>query len=320
MKVGIVMDPIQNILPGHDSSLALLWEAEARGWPTFYFEASDLSLRDGQAYGQARPLKVFRDLKNWFAFEEPRPLALADLDLIFIRNDPPFDQNYLYLTLLLEVAEQAGVLVVNKPRGLRDCNEKLAIAHFPDCCPPTLVTHQIAQLKAFWQEQQDIVCKPLDVMGGQSVFRVQPEDVNANVIFETLTARGARAVMAQRYIPEIQAGDKRIMLINGEPLPFVLARVPQQGEWRGNVIAGAKPVVQPLTERDTWICRRLQPFLREKGLYFAGIDIIGDYLTEINVTSPSCIRELDQLAKINISGLLFDFLEKEIKRRRTTST
>lgn len=316
MKVGIVMDPIQNILPGHDSSLALLWEAEARGWPLFYFEAPDLYLHDGQAYANSRPLKVFRDLKKWFAFEEPRNLALADLDLILIRNDPPFDQNYLYLTLMLEVAEQAGVLVVNKPRGLREINEKLAITHFPDCCPPTLVTQQIAQLKAFWKEQGDIVCKPLNVMGGQAVFRVQPEDTNANVIFETLTGRGARAVMAQRYIPEIKDGDKRIMLVNGEPLPQVLARVPQKGEWRGNVIAGAKPVVQPLTERDAWICRRLQPFLREQGIYFAGIDIIGDYLTEINVTSPSCIRELDHLAGINVSGLLFDFLKKEVHTRR----
>ncbi len=311
MKLGIVMDPIQNILPAHDSSLALLWEAEARGWSIFYFESKDLYVREGKAYARARPLKVFHDLKKWFAFEEERKLALADLDLILIRNDPPFDQNYLYLTQILDLAEQAGVLVVNRPQGLRDINEKLAITRFPECCIPTLVTRQVAQLKAFWKEEKDLVCKPLDVMGGQAVFRVRPEDDNAAVIFETLTQQGSRVVMAQRYIPEIKEGDKRIMLINGEPLPQVLARVPQKGEWRGNVVAGAKPVVQPLTERDTWICKRIQPYLREKGIYFAGIDIIGDYLTEINVTSPSCIRELDELANINVSALLFDFLEKK---------
>lgn len=309
MKLGVVMDPIQNIIPGHDSTLALLWEAEARGWSLFYFEAKDLFLREGKAYGDARPLKVFRDLKNWFAFEASQRVELSELDFILVRNDPPFDQRYLYLTQMLEVAEQAGVLVVNKPQGLRDVNEKLAITSFPACCAPTLVSSRKELLKAFWEEEKDIVCKPLDVMGGQAVFRIMANDSNANVIFETLTERETRPVMAQRYIPEIKKGDKRIMLINGEPIPHVLARIPQSGDWRGNVIAGAKPVVQPLTERDSWICQQLAPFLRAKGLYFAGIDIIGDYLTEINVTSPSCIRELDALAKINVSAQLFDFLE-----------
>lgn len=315
MKLGVVMDPIQNILPGHDGSLTLLWEAEARAWPLFYFESKDLFVRDGKAYAQTRSLRVFRDLKNWFSFGEQRCLALGELDLILIRNDPPFDQNYLYLTQILELAEQEGVMVVNSPQGLRDINEKLVITRFPDCCAPTLVTRQIAQLKAFWQEQKDIVCKLLDVMGGQAVFRVRPDDDNATVIFETLTQQGSRMVMAQRYLSAIQDGDKRIMLIDGEPLPQVLARVPQKGEWRGNVIAGAKPKIQPLTERDAWICQRIKPYLQEKGIYFAGIDVIGDYLTEINVTSPSCIRELDQLAGINFSGLFFDVLEKKIQAR-----
>jgi glutathione synthase len=310
MKLGVVMDPIQNIIPGHDSTLALLWEAKARGWPIFYFETKDIFLQNGQAYGDARPLQVFKDLKNWFSFEASQRVALGDLDLILIRNDPPFDQNYLYLTQMLELAEEAGVLIVNKPQALRDINEKLTITQFPESCAPTLVTHKKALLKAFWKEEKDIVCKPLHVMGGQAVFRIKPDDANANVIFETLTERETRAVMAQRFIPEIRAGDKRIMLINGEPIPHVLARIPQEGDWRGNVVAGAKPVVQPLTERDAWICRQLKPFLQAKGIYFAGIDVIGDYLTEINVTSPSCIRELDALAKINVSALLFDFLEK----------
>ncbi len=309
MKLGIVMDPIQDILPHHDSSLALLWEAQARSWPIYYFEAEDLFLRDGQVSAKTYPLKVFRDLKHWFAFGERQELALAELDLILIRTDPPFDEQYLYLTQLLDLAEQAGVLVVNKPSALRDLNEKLAISYFPECCAPTLVSYQISQLKAFWKEQGDIVCKPLNVMGGQSVFRVRPEDSNANVIFEVLTQKGKRPVMAQRYLSEITQGDKRIMLIGGEAIPFVLARVPQPGEWRGNVIAGAKPVVRPLTEREAWICAKLKPWLREKGIYFAGIDIIGDYLTEINVTSPSCIQELDALANINISAQLFDYLQ-----------
>lgn len=310
MKLGIVMDPIQHIIPGHDSSLALLWEAEARGFSLSYFEAKDLSLRDGQVYAKASPLKVFRDSKKWFELGEKKNLALAELDLILIRNDPPFDQNYLYLTQMLELAEKAGVLVVNKPSGLREINEKLAITHFPNCCAPTLVTHQMDELQSFWKEQEDIVCKPLDVMGGQSVFRIRPKDTNAKVIFEVLTQKGRRAAMAQRYIPEIAQGDKRIMIIFGEPIPHVLARVPQPGDWRGNIIAGAKPLIQPLTKREAWICDQLKPWLQEKGIYFAGIDIIGDYLTEINVTSPSCIQELATLAKMNVSGLLFDCLTK----------
>ncbi|HSW71725.1 MAG TPA: glutathione synthase, partial [Gammaproteobacteria bacterium] len=215
MNLGIVMDPIQKIIPGHDSSLALLWEAADRGWSIFYFEFADLFLREGKAYAEARPLRVFRDSENWFAFEERQSLALRDLDLLLIRKDPPFDQNYLYLTLILDMAEQEGVFVVNKPQALRDINEKLAILNFPDCCVPTIVTTAIAQLKAFWKEEKDIVCKPLDVMGGQAVFRVKPEEINAVVIFETLTQGGSRPIMAQRYIPEIKAGDKRLMLIHG---------------------------------------------------------------------------------------------------------
>lgn len=310
MKLGVVMDPIQNIDPSHDSTLALLWEAAARGWPIYYFESQDLFLRDGKAHGAARRLKVFRDTKNWFAFEAQQEMVLSDLDLILLRNDPPFDQTYLYLTHLLEMAEQAKVLVVNRPQALRDLNEKLAISFFPQCCVSTLVSSKISLLKDFWREEKDIVCKPLDVMGGQSVFRIRPDDFNATVIFETLTRYETRQVMVQRFIPEIQNGDKRIIMINGEPVPYALARIPQTGEWRGNMAAGAKPVVQPLTKRDAWICQQLAPFLRERGLYFAGIDVIGDYLTEINVTSPTGIRELDGQAKLNISATLFDCLEK----------
>lgn len=309
MKVGIVMDPIQSIKPGHDSSLALLLEVQARAWPLFYFETKDLFLRDGEAFGEARPLKVFKDPKKWFAFEASQRLKLSELDLILVRNDPPFDQNYLYLTQMLEVAERAGVLVVNKPQALQAWNEKLAITAFPTCCAPTLVSSKIALLRDFWKEQKDIVCKPLHAMGGQSVFRISPNDSNATVIFETLTQDETRPVMVQRFIPEIQQGDKRIIMIHGEPVSFALARIPQAGEWRGNMALGAKPLAQPLTARDTWICQQLTPFLREQGIYFAGIDIIGDYLTEINITSPTGICELDAQANLNISKQLFDVLE-----------
>jgi glutathione synthase len=311
MKLGIVMDPITKINPHHDSTLAMLWEAEARGWMIYYFEAQDLMVKNGEARGRARLLNVFHDYDHWFAFQEELEIALSDLDIILMRKDPPFDQEYLYLTQILSVAERAGTLVANKPQTLRDANEKLIIAEFAQCCAPTLVASQLELLKAFWQEEKDIVCKPLDAMGGASIFRIAPQDKNANVIFETLTQKETRHVMVQRYISEIvEGGDKRIIMVNGEPVPYALARVPGKGEWRGNIAAGATPVAQPLTERDYWICSQVGPYLREKGIYFAGLDVIGDYLTEVNITSPTCIRELDAQCDTNISNQLFDELEK----------
>jgi glutathione synthase len=230
--------------------------------------------------------------------------------VILMRKDPPFDREYIYTTYVLEQAEYAGALVVNKPQSLRDANEKLFTAWFPNCCPPTLATRSMARLHEFYQEHHDIICKPLDAMGGSSIFHLGPNDPNASVVFETLTQRETQMMMAQRFIPEITHGDKRILMIDGEPIPFALARIPNAGDWRGNLAAGAKGVAQPLTERDRWICQQVGPVLRAKGLYFVGLDVIGDFLTEINVTSPTCIRELDEQCNLNISAVLFDCLEK----------
>ena len=307
IRLGVVMDPIHSINPQHDSTMGMLLEAEARHWPLFYFEPRDIFLQDGKPYGVARRLKVFRDTDCWFSLEEPTVMSLDDLDLILMRKDPPVNNAYLYLT---QVLERCKALVVNKPETLREINEKLAITAFPDCCVPNLVARKIHLLEAFWRDEKDIVCKPLHAMGGQSVFRLQPQDPNARVVFETLTQQETLHVMVQRFIPEIVEGDKRILLIEGEPVPFALARVPAPGDWRGNMAVGAVPIAKSLTKRDFWICEQLAPFMREKGIYFAGIDVIGDYLTEINITSPTCIRELDAQCRLNISAQLLDCLER----------
>ena len=313
VKLGVVMDPIATINYKKDSTLAMLLEATARGYVLYYFEQQDIFLRDGKAYGRARALKVFHDAKHWFELGAEEILPLATVDIILMRKDPPFDSEYIYTTYILEQAEQAGTLVVNNPQALRDANEKVYTAWFPQCTPPTVVTRSMKTLRDFFDEQKDIVCKPLDGMGGTSIFYLQPGDVNAGVIFETLTSRGTQFAMAQKFIPEITEGDKRILLIDGEPVPFALARVPAKGEWRGNLAAGAVGTARPLTERDRYICAQVGPRLKEKGLYFVGIDVIGDYLTEINVTSPTCIRELDEQCNLNISSQLFDCLAKKLK-------
>ena len=310
IRLGIVMDPIGSINYKKDSTLAMLWEADKRSYQIYYFEQRDLFLRDGIPFGHGKSLKVMQDPQKWYEFGEQKEIRLADLNIILMRKDPPFNQEYIYTTYILEQAERLGTLIVNRAQSLRDANEKLFTAFFPDCIPPTLVTQSTAKLKTFWQEQHDIVCKPLDVMGGSSIFRLQKNEVNANVIFELLTHKETNFIVAQKYIPEIVYGDKRIILINGEPVPYALARVPQGDDWRGNLVAGAKGVVQPLTERDKFICTQVAPELRKRGLYFVGLDIIGDYLTEINVTSPTGIRELDSALNINISAILFDELVK----------
>jgi len=309
IRLGVVMDPIQSIYYQKDSTLAMLWEAQARGYEIYYFEQSHLFLRDGVPYGDARLLKVSRDPKQWFAFHGEKRLPLAELDIILMRKDPPFNEEYIYTTYLLEHAERLGSLVVNRPQSLRDANEKLFATYFPECCPPTLVTQSIEALHAFWREHRHIVCKPLNSMGGTSVFNVGQDDVNAGVIFETLTRQGSIYIMAQQFIPEIKHGDKRILLINGQPFPHALLRVPQGKEWRGNLAVGAKGIVQPLSARDQWICEQVGPMLRDRGLYFVGIDVIGDYLTEINVTSPTGIRELDAHLGTNISAKLWEEME-----------
>jgi len=312
LRLGVVMDPIASIHYKKDSTLAMLLEAKARGIELYYLELKDLFLQDGVPFGNAYELDVFQDPKKWHAFGKKRQMPLAGLDVILMRKDPPFNEEYIFSTYLLEAAERLGVLIVNRPQSLRDANEKLFAMLFPDCTPPTLVTQSMEQLHAFWQEHGDIVCKPLNVMGGAFVFRLQKDEVNAKVIFETLTHNQPFYIMAQRYIPEIKKGDKRILMIDGEPVPCALARIPQGSDWRGNLAVGAKAVVQPLSARDQFICDQVGPVLRERGLYFAGLDVIGDYLTEINVTSVTGIREIDAGAKLNVSAMLMDGIMRHL--------
>lgn len=312
IQLGVIMDPIESIKYYKDSTLAMLWEAEARGWTIFYMQPADLFIREGKAYAQAHPLTPKRNEHQWYELGEKAAIPLDQLDLILMRKDPPFDMNYIFATQILDLAERDGVLVVNKPSSLRTFNEKLFISYFPQCCTPTLVSQNLEQLKAFAQEHEHAVFKPLDGMGGRSVFQVKSGDLNLNVILETLTDFGQQPIMAQKYIPEIRQGDKRVLLIDGEPVPYALARIPSEHEARGNLAAGGRGEGRPLTERDRWICQEVAPMLKAQGLVWVGLDIIGDYLTEINVTSPTCIRELDTAFNLNISAMLFDVLEQKL--------
>ncbi len=306
LTVGVIMDPIDHIKPAKDTTLAMLLECQRRGWNLRYMELEDLFLRDGQALARQRALRVADSLSDWFELGEAQEGPLTQMDVILMRKDPPFNMQYIYATYLLERAEHAGVLVVNRPASLRDVSEKAYTAWFAQCCPPTLISADMRRLRDFLSEQEDIVVKPLDGMGGMSVFRIRQGDVNTSVILETITERGTRFVMAQRYLPQIVEGDKRILLIDGEPVPYALARIPAAGEARGNLAAGGHGEGRPLTERDRWICAQVGPVMRDKGLYFVGLDVIGDYLTEINVTSPTCARELDHQYGLNIAGMLMD--------------
>jgi glutathione synthase len=312
MILGVVMDPIGSIKVKKDSSYAMLLAAQARGWPIVYFEQRDLFVRDGRACGHARPLTLFHDEKHWFDLGEARSVPLDSCDVILMRKDPPFDIEYVATTYLLELAAARGTLVVNDPRALRDINEKMFITWFPQCTPPTLVTRRFDDLNAFLAEHEDVIVKPLDGMGGAGVFRVRADDPNRNVIFETLTQQERRYIMAQRYLPEIAQGDKRILLVDGEPVRYALARIPKEGETRGNLAAGGRGEGVPLTERDRWICAQVGPELVRRGVLFAGLDVIGDYLTEINVTSPTCIRELDALYGIDIGADLIDAIGRKL--------
>jgi len=309
IKLGVVMDPIAGINIKKDTTFALLLEAQVRGWEILYFELNDLYLRNGRAYGRSRRLSLERNTAGWFQLTDGRDMPLDGLDVILMRKDPPFDQEYIYATYLLERAESKGVLVVNKPQSLRDANEKLFTAWFSECCAETLVAREPSRIREFLHEQGEIVLKPLDGMGGTSIFHIRQNDPNTSVILELMTAYGSRYVMAQRYLPAIKEGDKRILVVNGEPVPFCLARIPQQGETRGNLAAGGRAEGRPLTAQDGWIARQVGPVLREKGLVFAGLDVIGDKLTEINVTSPTCVQELDKQFGLNISASLMDFIE-----------
>jgi glutathione synthase len=308
-RVGILMDPIANIHYKKDTSLALAWAVCDRGWTLFYLEQSDLYIREGRTRARVRPLEVYRDPAHWYDLGEVEDIDLNTLDILLMRKDPPFDMEFFYTTHLLETAERAGLLVVNRCASLRDCNEKLFATQFPQCCPTLLVSRDMHRLKEFHSELGDVIFKPLDGMGGSAIFRVKPDDPNVNVILETLTAQGQQTIMAQRYLPEIRDGDKRILMINGEPLPYALARVPMAGESRGNLAAGGSGRVQPLTDRDQWIASQVGPALRQRGLYFVGLDVIGDYLTEINVTSPTCLREIEQAQNLGIADHLMDVLD-----------
>ncbi|MCW8888604.1 MAG: glutathione synthase [Gammaproteobacteria bacterium] len=313
IKVGIVMDPIGSINYKKDSSLAMLWAAQDRGWPLHYMEPNDLFQRDGISYAQMRPLKVFRDAAHWYELGEIETIPLHELNVILMRQDPPFDLNFLYTTHILGQAEQRGTLVVNRAQSIRDANEKLFSTEFPQCTTPVLVTRNGEQIREFIAQQGEVILKPLDGMGGASIFKVSPDDSNTSVIIETLTEHGTQLIMAQKFIPEISAGDKRILLIDGEPVPYALARIPAKGELRGNLAAGGRGEGVPLSERDYWICEQVAPELKRRGLLFVGIDVIGDYLTEINVTSPTCIRELDEQYGLDIAGNLMDKIESKLE-------
>lgn len=315
ITIGIVMDPIKDINYEKDSSLAMLWAAKKRGWNLIYMEMGDLFLENGVARARMRPLEVFHNPADFFALGEAIDRDMAELDVILMRKDPPFDNEFLYSTYILERAEAAGSLVVNRPQSLRDFNEKVFATQFPQCCPPVLVSRDMERLKNFHIQHDDVIFKPLDGMGGMSIFRAKKDDPNVNVILETLTQHGQQQIMAQRFIPEISAGDKRILLVDGEPMPYGLARIPSQGESRGNLAAGGRAEGVELTERDRWICQQVAPKLKESGLLFVGLDVIGDYLTEINVTSPTCIRQLDEMFDLDIGDKLMDCIEKKLATR-----
>ena len=311
--VAVVMDPIAAIKPWKDTTLAMMLEAQRRGHRVLYLELADLYLRDGVCRARVREIEVEDSRDAWYRFGDAHDGALHELaDVVLMRKDPPFDTEYVYATYLLERAALAGALVVNAPDALRDVNEKAYTAWFPQCCAPTLVTRDIVRLRAFVAEHREAVLKPLSGMGGASIFRVAAGDPNLSVIAETLTADGSQFAMAQRFIPEISAGDKRILLVDGTPVPYALARIPAAGESRGNLAAGGRGEGVPLSARDRWICDQVGPSLRAKGLLFVGLDVIGDFLTEINVTSPTCARELDAAFGLNIAGLLFDAIEARL--------
>ena len=314
IKLGIVMDPIGSIKVHKDSSFAMLLAAQKRGWELFYMEQDDLFLDDSRCHATMQKLSVRDEARDWYSLSEERTAAVDELDVILMRKDPPMNMEFIYSSFLLERAEAQGVLVVNSPAAIRDASEKLYTAWFSNCCPPTRVSRDAVRLKEFLAKHGDIIVKPLDGMGGASVFRIQEDDPNLNVILETITANGGTSAMAQRYIPEITEGDKRILMINGEPFPHALARIPASGETRGNLAAGGRGEGVDLSERDRWICDQVGPALREQGLMFVGLDVIGDYLTEINVTSPTCIRELDTLYNADIAGQLMDAIEARLNQ------
>ncbi len=316
LTLAVVMDPIDRLAFKKDSTLAMLWAAQDRGWRLIYMEPGDLYVEDGQPMAHQRQLTVRRDPADYYSLSDGVDAPLAELDVILMRKDPPFDLDYIYSTYILEKAEAEGVLVVNRPQALRDCNEKMYATWFPEFCATHLVTRDAARLKAFHQQHGDVIFKPLDGMGGASIFRLQQDDPNVSVIIETLTDHGRELIMAQRYLPEIAQGDKRILLIDGDPVPYCLARIPAAGETRGNLAAGGRGVAQPLSARDREIANAIGPIVKAKGLMFVGLDVIGDWLTEVNVTSPTCIREIDDQQGTDIGGQLMDAIARHRSEMR----
>lgn len=312
--LGVIMDPIQSISFQKDSTLAILLAAQRQGFELFYMQQEDLFLENGEPRASITPLRVFDDANRWFELGESRVAALEEMNVLLMRKDPPFDSEFIYSTYILEAAEQRGSLVVNKPQSLRDCNEKVFATQFPQCTPPLLVSRDQARLKLFLAEYKDVVYKPLDGMGGTSIFRVSEGDQNLNVILETLTNYGQQTIMAQKYLPQITLGDKRILVVDGEVIPFSLARIPTGSDFRGNLAAGGRGVVQPLSERDQWIAQQVAPTLKKRGLIFVGLDVIGDYLTEINVTSPTCIREIDNAEDTQIGDKLIAAIQARLQQ------
>lgn len=315
IKLGIIMDPLPSINIKKDSSFAMMLAAQRKGWEIHTIYQPDLYTKNEIPHALSRVTRVKDNASHWFDFEPEQDVDLTSLDAILMRKDPPFDIEYITSTYILQLAEQSGTLIVNKPASLRDNNEKMFITRFPQCCTPFLVSRNMKRLRdfvveRFQTEQQDVILKPLDGMGGTSIYRVNPQDPNLSVILETVSENGARTVMAQQFIPEISSGDKRILLIDGKAIPYALARVPAAGETRGNLAAGGTGVGVELSERDQWICQQVGPTLKQQGILFAGIDVIGDYLTEINITSPTCIRELDQIYSLDIAGDLMRCIEK----------
>src|ERR1700686_4322459 len=320
-RLGVVMDPIGAISYAKDSTLAMLLAAQARGFALAYLEQRDLLLRDGVAFGRMRALTVRPDPAGWFTLGEPAIEPLSALACILMRKDPPFDIEYIYSTYILERAESQGVLVVNRPQGLRDMNEKVYTAWFPQCCAPTLITRDMGEMAGFLREHRKIVCKPLDGMGGRSIFVLGEGDLNARVVFETLTDYGQRFALAQRYIPEIaESGDSRVLLIDGEPVQYALARIPGAQDHRGNLAAGAKGVGRPLNERDRWLSSQIGPAMREAGMLFVGLDVIGGFVPEINGTSPTGVRELQQQFGVDAADLLVQAIDRHLKQGRNART
>lgn len=306
IRVAIVMDPIASITTYKDTSFRIALEAQARGYELLYLELADMFIEQGTAKARVRPLQVWDRSENYYQLGADQVVNMGDLDVIFMRKDPPFDIEFVYATHLLDLAARDGALVVNRPQSLRDCSEKLFTAWFPDLIPATLVSRSTKQIREFHQQHKDIILKPLDRMGGASIFRVDADGANLGVIIETLTNHGKRFAMVQEYLPAIKDGDKRILIINGEPVPYSLARIPSAGETRGNLAAGGSGRPQPLSDSDLALAKKIGPVLKEKGLYLVGLDVIGDRITEINVTSPTCMREIENAYQINIAGQLFD--------------